>query len=267
MIKLVLIDVDGTLIGTGSAIPSRVLAKLQQAKAAGLHLAICTGRPLFSRAAEYAELIAATEPHIFQNGAQVARVDGSSLFESILPRAAFLELVALSRRTGHALEVYTASRCYAELFTEVAVEHQRLIEIPVTPKDLLSITEPVLRAQWVIARDQLPAIELEMAGISNIQFSSAGTPDMPDAVFTSVTKLGTSKLEGANVLVGHYGVTLAQTMMVGDGDNDIELLSAVGMGVAMGNASAGAKAAAIVSVRDVDDGGLADAIDLALEGY
>ena len=267
MIKLILTDVDGTLIGTGSAIHPKVLAKLEQAREAGRHLAICTGRPLFSRAEEYARLISPVEPHIFQNGAQVARVDGSSLFESILPRAAFLELVALSRRTGRALEVYTASRCYAELFSAVALEHQRLIEIPVTPKDLLSITEPVLRAQWVIARDQLPAIELEMAGIANIHFSSAGTPDMPDAVFTSVTKLGTSKLEGAQVLAKHYGVTLSETMMVGDGDNDIELLSAVGLGVAMGNASAGAKAAARVTVGEVDKGGLADAIDLALESH
>lgn len=265
MIKLILTDVDGTLIGTGSTIPAKVLVKLEQARSAGLHLAICTGRPLFSRAEEYARLISVTEPHIFQNGAHVARVDGSSLFQSILPRAAFLELVALSRRTGHALEVYTASRCYAELFSEVAVEHQRLIEIAVTSKDLLSITEPVLRAQWVIEQNQLLAIEREMASITDIQFSSAGTPDMPDAVFTSVTKLGTSKLEGAGVLAAHYGVTLAQTMMVGDGDNDIELLRGVGLGVAMGNASAGAKAAARVSVRDVDDGGLADAIDLALE--
>ncbi len=266
MIKLILTDVDGTLIGTGSAIHPRVLLRLEQARAAGLHLAICTGRPLFSRAAEYAKLISKREPHIFQNGAHVARVDGHSLFESILPRAAYLELVALSRRTGHALEVYTASRCYAELFTATAVQHQRLIEIAVTPKDLLSITEPVLRAQWVITRDHLPAIELEMSSIANIQFSSAGTPDMPDAVFTSVTKFGTSKLEGASVLAAYCGVTLAETMMVGDGDNDIELLSAVGLGVAMGNASAGAKAAARVSVRDVDEGGLADAIDLALEG-
>ncbi len=265
MIKLILTDVDGTLIGTGSTIHPNVLLKLEQARAAGLHLAICTGRPLFSRAAEYAKLISEREPHIFQNGAQVARVDGSSLFASILPRSAFLELVALSRRTGHALEVYTASRCYAELFSDVAVQHQRLIEIPVTFKDLLSITEPVLRVQWVVTRDQLPAIELEMAGIQDIQFSSAGTPDMPNAVFTSVTKLGTSKLEGASVLASYYGVNLSETMMVGDGDNDIELLAGVGLGIAMGNASAGAKAAARVSVRDVDEGGLADAINLALE--
>ena len=139
MIKLILTDVDGTLIGTGSAIPARVLDKLEQARRAGLKLAICTGRPLLSRAAEYAKLISKREPHIFQNGAHVARVDGSSLFESILPRAAYLELVALSRRVGLALEVYTAAQCFAELFTHVAVQHQRLIEIAVAPRDLLKI--------------------------------------------------------------------------------------------------------------------------------
>jgi hydroxymethylpyrimidine pyrophosphatase-like HAD family hydrolase len=104
-----------------------------------------------------------------------------------------------------------------------------------------------------------------MQAIPNIQFSSAGTPDMPDALFTSVTRAGTSKLEGAMALAAYYGVTIAETMMVGDGDNDVELLAAVGLGVAMGNASPAALKAAKTRVGHVNTGGLADAIGLALE--
>jgi hypothetical protein len=257
-------DVDGTLIGTGSVIHPRVLNTLERARATGLHLAICTGRPLYSRAKEYAELVSSTEPHIFQNGAQVARVDGSAIHTSLLPRAAYHDLVALSRRSGHALEVYTATQCCAEIFTDVAVEHQRLIEIDAQPRDLLAVTAAILRAQWVIRLPDKPGLEAAMAGIPNIQFASAGTPDMPDATFTSVTRLGTSKLEGAAALAAHYGVTLEQTMMVGDGDNDIELIAGVGCGVAMGNASPGALAAARHRVGNVNDGGLADALELAM---
>jgi Cof subfamily protein (haloacid dehalogenase superfamily) len=265
-IKLVLIDVDGTLIGTGSTVHPRVLVALERARDAGLHLAICTGRPLYSRAREYAVLVSPTEPHIFQNGAHVARLDGSSIHASILPRSAYQSLVALSRRTGHALEVYTEAHCYAEIFTQVAVDHQRLIEIEARRRDLLSLAQPVLRVQWVTALAAKAALERLMQGIPDIQFASAGTPDMPDATFTSVTRLGTSKLEGAAKLAAYYGVSLAETMMVGDGDNDIELIAGVGLGVAMGNASPGAKAAAQHIVGEVNDGGLADALEMALMG-
>jgi Cof subfamily protein (haloacid dehalogenase superfamily) len=265
VIRLLLTDVDGTLIGSGSVIHPRVLAALETARGAGLHLAICTGRPLFSRAKEYAELVSPAEPHIFQNGAHVAKLDGNSIHQSILARGAYQELVALSRRTGIALEVYTAARCFVELHTEIAVQHQHLIGISAEHRDLLSITEPVLRAQWVNTASDEGMLFSQMQTIANIQFSSAGTPDMPDVLFTSVTRAGTSKLEGATALAAYYGVTIAETMMVGDGDNDVELLAAVGLGVAMGNASPAALNAAKTRVGHVNDGGLADAVGLALE--
>jgi Cof subfamily protein (haloacid dehalogenase superfamily) len=263
--RVILTDVDGTLIGKGSEIQPKVLESLEKARNAGLHLAICTGRPVFSRAAEFAQIVSPTEPHIFQNGAHVVTLDGRSIHQSILNHASYVELVALSRRISIALEVYTATRCFVEQHTAIAEAHERLIEIKTHHADLLSLSEPVLRAQWVHTRSERAALEAATRAIANVQFSSAGTPDMPDALFTSVTQVGTSKLEGATALAKHHGVTLEEVMMVGDGDNDIEILEAVGWGVAMGNASPGAKAAAKYHVGDVEDSGLAEAIELALE--
>ncbi len=267
MIRLLLTDVDGTLIGTGSQILPLVLKALERAREAGLHLAVCTGRPLFSRAAEYAALVSGDEPHIFQNGAHVAYLNGQTIHRSVLRRDSYNALVAVSRRVGIALEVYTEGECFVELHTEIAEEHQRLIEIPARHQDLLSLEAPILRAQWVHTRAQLPLLEAEMRAIPDIQYASAGTPDMPDALFTGATRLGTSKLEGACALARHYGVTLQETMMVGDGDNDIEIIQGVGFGVAMGNGSPGVKRAARRIVGNVDDGGLAEAIALALETH
>jgi Cof subfamily protein (haloacid dehalogenase superfamily) len=267
MIRLLLTDVDGTLIGTGSVIHPRVLEAISRARASGLHLAVCTGRPSFSRASEYAALVSPNEPHIFQNGAHVATLDGKTIHRSVLNPTAYRALVAVSRRVGVTLEVYTQTRCLVEQHSAIAEAHQRLIEIPAHHADLLSVTEPVLRAQWVNTTREQARLEAEMRHIAGIQFSSAGTPDMPEAIFTSVTQVGTSKLEGATALARFYGVTLAEVMMVGDGDNDIEVLQAVGLGVAMGNASAGAITASKRQVRHVDEGGLADAIEMALETW
>ncbi len=264
MIRLILTDVDGTLIGKGSQIHPRVLVALEVAREAGIHLGICTGRPLYSLARDYAKLVSKDGVHIFQNGAHACQVDGTTIHQSILPRGAFQELVAFSRSSRIALEVYTASGCFAEVQSSISLEHQRLIQLAVTQTDVLALPEPIIRAQWVVTPAEFPVIEAAMQHIEGISYSSAGTPDLPDHVYTSVTRAGTSKLEGAEAVAKHYGLTLEQVMMVGDGENDLEILAGVGFGVAMDNASKRVKETARVVVPHVNQGGLADAIGLAL---
>jgi Cof subfamily protein (haloacid dehalogenase superfamily) len=264
MIQLILTDVDGTLIGTGSRIHKNVLPAFEQARAAGIHLGICTGRPLYSLAKDYARLVSSHGVHIFQNGAHAGKLDGSIVHQSLLPDHAYRQLVGFSREQQLGLEVYTATGCYVEVQTTISLEHQALIQLSVTQTDLLALTEPIIRVQWVIHPEQYGFVESFMRQLQGISYSSAGTPDMPHHVYTSVTRMGTSKLEGAQAVAGFYGLGLAEVMMVGDGENDLEILQGVGYGVAMGNASERVKKAARAVVGHVNDGGLAEAINLAL---
>jgi hydroxymethylpyrimidine pyrophosphatase-like HAD family hydrolase len=55
-------------------------------------------------------------------------------------------------------------------------------------------------------------------------------------------------------------VPLEQVMAIGDGPNDVPILSAVGLGVAMGNASPDVQAMARYVTEDVDHNGVAEAI-------
>ena len=59
----------------------------------------------------------------------------------------------------------------------------------------------------------------------------------------------------------HFGIPLAQTMAIGDQDNDIAMLRAAGVGVAMGNATRGAQAVADVHAPSLKDDGAAWAIE------
>jgi Cof subfamily protein (haloacid dehalogenase superfamily) len=263
-IKLILTDVDGTLIGTGSRIHEKVLPALAAANAVGIHLGICTGRPLYSLAKDYAQLVSSQGVHIFQNGAHAGKLDGTIVHQSLLPDQAYRQLVQLSQHLGLGLEVYTASRCYADVQTDISLEHQALIRLQVTQTDLLALSEPIIRVQWVLRPEQYAVVEAAMRDIQGISYSSAGTPDLPHHLYTSVTRVGTSKLEGAEAVARHYGLDLEQVMMVGDGENDLEILRGVGYGVAMGNAPDLVKAAARAVVSHVNHGGLAEAIELAL---
>jgi Cof subfamily protein (haloacid dehalogenase superfamily) len=264
MIKLILTDVDGTLIGTGSRIHSSVLPAFEQARAAGIHLGICTGRPLYSLAKDYAKLVSSDGVHIFQNGAHAGKLDGTVVHQSLLPDQAYRQLVGFSRQHQLGLEVYTATGCYAEIQTTISLEHQALIQLAVTQTDLLAVLEPIIRVQWVINPEQHGFVESFMRQIQGISYSSAGTPDLPHHLYTSVTRVGTSKLEGAQAVAQYYGLDLEQVMMVGDGENDLEILRGVGYGVAMGNASERVKKVARAVVGHVNDGGLAEAVQLAL---
>jgi hypothetical protein len=85
---------------------------------------------------------------------------------------------------------------------------------------------------------------------------------MPGLVFASVTARGVSKLAAARSLAAHYGLDgLSRVAMAGDGDNDLELIRAAGLGIAMGNAPDHVRAAADRVVGRVEDAGLADALD------
>jgi hydroxymethylpyrimidine pyrophosphatase-like HAD family hydrolase len=87
---------------------------------------------------------------------------------------------------------------------------------------------------------------------------------MADTSFINITSAGVDKALAVRAVAAEYEIPLERVMMVGDGANDVTAMQAVGFAVAMGNAEAGAKAAAGYEVSHVDRGGLAEALALAL---
>src|SRR5262249_60893617 len=74
MIRLVGIDVDGTLVGAGGRVHPSVWEAARRACERGIHLALCSGRPAFGIALEYARLLEAGGWHAFQNGASIVNL-------------------------------------------------------------------------------------------------------------------------------------------------------------------------------------------------
>lgn len=266
MIGLILIDVDGTLTGTGGAIDPAVWPALERARALGVHAAVCTGRPGFALALDYARRVQPDGYHIFQNGAAVQKTDGSLGLVSTLPLDAFRGMVEAARREATPLEVYTPAAVYLERTSELTERHARLIGLEPVVGDLPSADEPVVRVQWVVPDAELPRFQAITAGFPDLELNTATQHDMPGVTFASVTRRGTSKVSAAGWLARHHGLVLEQVAMVGDGDGDLDTVREVGLGIAMGNATDRVKAVARSVVGHVDEGGLAQAIELALSG-
>ena len=266
MIRLILIDIDGTLIGEDATIHPSTYPALERARAAGIHLGIATGRPGFGVALEFARVVSENDLHIFNSGATISSPWQKAVYTSDLPRSAYLELVAMSRREAVPLEFYTEDEFYLEREDELVRHHATHLHWQPKHVDLIAVEGHIVRVQWVVHESIWGKFRAMTQTLPGLEISPASAPWSPGTVFASVTKAGTSKLGAAHWLAAHYGCTLENVMMVGDGDNDVELIQHAGYGVAMGNGSENAKAVAKKIVRDVDSGGLAEAIDLALAG-
>ncbi len=262
MLNLICIDVDGTLVGSSGEVLPQVWAAAAAATARGQHLALCTGRPGFGKALKWAKQLEPTGWHIFQNGASLARADGSETLSQGLGED--FDLAALedqSRVQGWALELYSDFDWAINQDNDLAVRHAELLGVPLEYKPLNEVQGKLVRAQWVVRREDGPAVLA--SPLPGLEYHPAESPVMPDTLFVSITTAGVSKASAIRTLALKLGTVLERTMMVGDARNDVQALKAVGFPVAMGNADEHAKAASRYQVGHVDAAGLVEALELS----
>lgn len=264
MIRLVLIDVDGTLYGPGG-VPECAWEATEKARAAGIHLALCTGRPGRGFALEYAQRIDPEGLHIFESGAVVVAGDGQVVKSSPLSPKAYRELLALSRKYVIPFEVYTADGGFFVEHNHPDLEaHQRMLGFTAEVAPLDQLPGEVIRVQYVTPLEgQWQEVRRQVQRIEGVELHEATSPGVPGIGFNSVTAAGVSKLSAARWVAEHYGLGLERCAMVGDGENDLELILAAGLGIAMGNAPQSVKERSKRVVGRVEECGLAQALEWA----
>lgn len=262
MIRLVCIDVDGTLVGTSGHVAAESWAAAEQARACGIRLAVCSGRPAFGLALGYAERLDAEGWHIFQNGSSVLHLATGETRSRALPADTVATLVARARATGRVLELYTDIEYAVESTLPRAQRHATLLGVPYAPRDLDTLRGTIVRAQWVLPHDEAEGVLAERYG--NVVMSASHAPVMPDTTFVGITPAGVDKGDALARVAAAYGFALDEVMMVGDSENDITAMRVAGSAIAMGNAEPAVTAVAHRSVGHVDEGGLAEALALAM---
>ena len=262
MIRLVCIDVDGTLVGSSGTVLPEVWPAAARVRARGVRLAVCSGRPAFGVAREYASRLDADGWHVFQNGASVVHLpSGRSLSDGLAPELV-ATLVRRARATGRVLELYTDSDYAVEIDTPRVREHAALLGVPFAPRPFESLRGKIVRAQWLIAAEEEAEVVSEPH--PGLELSPSTSPIMPDTVFVNITAAGVNKATAVRAMADAYGIPLDRVMFVGDGNNDLEAMREVGLAVAMGNAEPAIRDVAQREVAHVDDGGLIEALGLAL---
>ena len=240
--RAIIFDLDGTAVENRiDALPShRLIDAVRRAKNS-IHLIAATGRP-YAYAQGVIEALELTTPCIFSGGTNIIQADtGALLSRTTLPAEAI----------GTILEIIQPTPYNMILDDE--------------PKDLKRGANARIRDDVDIifiedvTEDDAPAILQKLQMIPGI--TAATVPSWNYGLtFTITSELATKEHAIKTVLQG-LGVPRATTIGIGDGNNDVHLFAAVGLKIAMGNATLQLKQAADEITGRVDDDGLAQIIE------
>lgn len=264
MIPLVVLDLDGTIIGSDGEVRECVWAAVSRLQKAGIKLAACTGRPAAGVGLKVARRLGPRNAHVFQAGALVSDPAGATLHVAALREATVLQLVDHARELNLALELYTPTSVFVERKTPKIEAHARMIGVTPLIRDLREVAriEPVVRGQWVVKHDQRG--QVEELSLADAQISAATSPALPETAFVSVTREGVSKGSAIKVLADSLKVDLQNVMAVGDSEGDLPMLEVVGHPIVMRNSPEGLRERFKTLAAGVDDCGVVEALELAL---
>lgn len=263
MIRLVCVDVDGTLVGGDNVIHPSVLAAMARARDAGINLAVCSGRPGFGVTREIAASVQPDGWHCFQNGASISHFATGRSLSVALDDTTLEMLRRQADDTRLPLELYTDDEYAVDSDSERARRHAMLLGVPFRRRPVEALTQPIVRAQWLLSHEE--AERFDLSGYAGLEVSPSLAPSMPDTRFIGITRAGVTKGSAVRAIAADHGVPLGEVMYIGDGYNDTPAMKIVGHPVAVQNAEHEALRLARHVIGRADEGGVAEAIAIAME--
>jgi hypothetical protein len=225
---------------------------VQAARDAGLQFVIVTGR-MYRSAKRYLDDLGLSGPIVCYQGAVVADADGHFLRHVMIPLEPAREAIAAIVAGGHHLNVYVDDELYVSEVTPEARAYADFQDLPIRPVgDLLAwLDRPPTKLVAVGERHVMDELEVELKErFDGRLYISKSLPE-----FLELAAPGVTKAEGLSFAAELLGVDLSRIVAFGDGENDVELVRAVGYGVAVANAHERVlEAADFVCPRDRDEG-------------
>lgn len=260
-IRLLALDLDGTILDAHMQFSPRVRRALRLAEEAGVHVTLASGR-FFPSMRAFAADLGIHEPLICLQGAVVQDpISGRVHFHCGVPLALAYEFIDLVRARGWDLALYQGDLLCAERMT-------LLLEFYAGYSPVREEVHVVADLRAFLDSDPLKLVvvaEPEQAAVADAQLRErfAGRLHVVRSFckFVEATNLAVSKGQALAFLAQKLGVAQSETMAIGDNDNDADMVAWAGLGVAVGNASPKVMQAARYVAAPMEQDGAAEAIE------
>ncbi len=258
-------DVDGTLLPFGRDVPQSAVNAISRARSNGHRVFLSTGR---STAEISSKLdVIPLDGGVYSAGAKVI-ADGKVLYKRIFTEEEKADIYNLIRELGLETFIQTDqgtffTKASSEYFVDLMMKYVgRVIDIPncvvvdTLPYDL-EINKLLFLSRDRNGYEIRKSLKDKFSVVDN-------TVGLPQDIMAEIVLKDITKATGISKVLEHYGDSEDSVVAVGDGANDIEMIEASSLGIAMGNASDSLKAVADYITDDVDRDGLAKAIEYAI---
>lgn len=261
-IKLVTVDIDGTLLTNKREITPQVFEAIQAAKAAGIKIVLATGRPIIGVENLLQDLQLKDPGDLvitFNGGLVLDTATGQEIIKETLPYDDYLDIELLSRKLGvhfHAITkegIYTANRDIGKY----TVHEATLVNMPVfyrTPEEMTD--KEIIKTMMI---DEPALLDAAIAKIPQ-EFYERFTIVKSTPFYLEIIPKTVSKGEALLHLAETLGLSKEETMAIGDEENDRAMLEVSGNPVVMANGNPELKKIAKYITKSNEESGVAHAI-------
>ncbi|RYL95254.1 sugar-phosphatase [Sporolactobacillus sp. THM7-4] len=258
MIKLIAIDLDGTLLNEEKKITERTRTVLRQVKKMGVKVVLCTGRPLPGMT-DYLDQLGLRDEGdygITYNGGLVQKTDtGEVLSEKVLSKNDIADLYTLSLKLGIPMNFIDLVRVYCPEPPEGTASRYREImkALPFIKTTINKLPDTIKINKALFCTDQ-PKLDAAIQRIPD-EFFNKYTMMKSRPILLEILNKDVDKGKGLQTLGNYLNIKPEEMMTLGDQENDLAMIRYAGLGVAMGNAIKEVKRAAqFVTKTNVEDG-------------
>jgi Cof subfamily protein (haloacid dehalogenase superfamily) len=262
--KLLVLDVDGTLIGKGAYPTPRVTDAIAAVKARGIGVALSTGRAT-EACYHLLKHLKLDGLHVVFDGAAVVEWPSNDIiFLRALPPSAGQRLIELARENDLFLEIYAHDFYFIEKEGELANHQRQKLQITPLVTDLMRLINRVK-----IVKGQLLAVNAEekrradlvSAEMEELCKMSWSLDPSNGIYFGNAVSRQVSKAKALRDMIDYLGIEFENILAVGDSYNDLSTFEVAGVKVAMGNAPDSLQQLADWVAPPVDEDGVAAMIE------
>jgi Cof subfamily protein (haloacid dehalogenase superfamily) len=253
-VRLIALDLDGTLLTRGSNVSEANAAAVRDAVSAGVHIVFATSR-WYSLAKHTADLLGVRSPIICHNGAMIrSPIDDARLLELLVPADAAREIAAIADEQRYESMVTVNDLTYM-ITKRPDIDPKRLPAGMVLTQRLADHVDGGAEGFLFFMQDAVDGVRERLgdgyAGVLNLAWGYSET--FPP--YLNIVHAAADQGRALGIVCEHVGVPLEEAMAIGDAAPDLEMMRVAGVSMAMGNAPDDVKAQVdVVGPSNQDDG-------------
>jgi Cof subfamily protein (haloacid dehalogenase superfamily) len=261
-VRLLVSDVDGTLVNHAKELTDATVAAVARWRASGAGFTVISARPR-SGIVPIADRLRLDDPIAAFNGGTIFRRGGEVMECHRVPEAVARGVLAIADGAGADVWVFADDQWYATNADNPHVPRERLSanQQEVVTADFAALLG---RCDKITFVSDEPALLAGLTERMRAAHGEAATIAQSQTYYLDVTALAANKGAGIEALARNAGVELAQVAAIGDQANDLPMLTRAGLAIAMGQGPEAVRQAAHRVTASNDEDGVAQAIDRML---